>query len=613
MCYCRVALMTAIVALSLVLAATPGHAGEYSFPRVEIDAEVLSDGSLVVMEERTIHFSGSFQGMYHWIPITGQTEIVDISVSEGDTPYKFNPELQEGPAGTFYVIQRPDDTVYIDWSFHATDETRTFTLSYRMLNVVTVHEDVAEINHQFVGDEWERATDEVVVRLLLPEGADRDEIRAWGHAPPHGEVTIVGPGEVTWEISPLPAETCMEGRVVFPRHLVPDASVLSGQEALPGILAEEQALAEAADRRRALASMDRIAAPVILLLALIAVLWFWSTYGREFDSPFTGEYHHELPADYTPAELGVLCRFDRPGPEDLTATIVDLARRGHLKIEESQQEEQTPVRTIQNTVYLIQRLAGNDDLEPHEQSLVDFLFTQVPGDDDDEISFKDIYSYARILPEAFARFWDSWKSQLVEVSEVRGFFDITTRKARTVEFTLAGLLFVVGVLAFMAGLLPTGIGSVVGGAALGIGGMFLRRRSREGLEDFKRWQAFRRFLLHCSEMKHQETHSLAICEHYLPYAVTLGVKKEFLRQIEIAYPDLRDGSYHFGLGWYVCDARHASMEQVTSGLDNLGMYVRDSLRAAGGSSFMGLWGAGSGGRFSGSGGMRARGGGGGVR
>ncbi len=597
-----------MMALITVLAASPVHARQYSFPRLQIEAEIFPDGSMEVTEHRTAEFSGTFRGMNQWIYTTGPTELVDVSVSEGDTPYQLNPRAVEGPPGTFFVEQRAD-SVFIDWSFLVTDETRTFTLNYRLLNVVTVHEDVAELNHQFVGDEWERATDEVSVRLLLPGGAERDQVRAWGHGPLHGEVIIEGPGEVLWEIRPLPAATFLEGRVVFPPHLVPEGSVRSGEEALAGILAEEQVLAGAANRRRFLARLDWIAGPLVLLLSLVGVLWFWLKYGREFRPSFTGEYYRELPAEYTPAELGVLWRFGRPGPEDLTATIVDLARKGHLKLEESVREERGVLRTRHRTDYLIQRLEGDGGLEPHEADLLELLFERAAVEKD-ALSFSDISSYARANPRAFARFWEGWEAQLAAVGEERGFFDASTRTAQGGEVVLAVLLFILGVLAFVSGFFPTGVGSVAGGVALGIGGAFLRRRSREGMEDFTRWRAFRRFLLHFSEMQRHEVPSLVIWEHYLVYAVTLGVAEKVLKQLEIVYPNLRDGDYRFGMGWYVFGAGPASVVRMTSGLDSLGSSMQQSLRSAVGSRSSGV---GGGGGFSGGGGMGTGGGGGGVR
>lgn len=48
----------------------------------------------------------------------------------------------------------------------------------------------------------------------------------------------------------------------------------------------------------------------------------------------SGDYYRELPADYSPAEAGCLMRKGRLYPADFTATLLDLARRGHVSIED---------------------------------------------------------------------------------------------------------------------------------------------------------------------------------------------------------------------------------------------------------------------------------------
>ena len=219
------------------------------FLKLNISAEIMEDGSMVVAEERSAAFNGTFSGLYQWIYKQPGVEIVDVHVEEQGRFYKFNPGETYGPPGTYYIHDRPD-RFFVDWSFAATDELRTFTLHYRVMNAVKVHNDVAELYYKFVGDEWSVATEDVSVRLLLPAGAQPQDIRAWGHGPLHGEVSIVSGREVTWQISPLPAETFLEGRVTFPPQLVPFAALQTGREALPAILAEEERWARQANRER---------------------------------------------------------------------------------------------------------------------------------------------------------------------------------------------------------------------------------------------------------------------------------------------------------------------------------------------------------------------------
>ncbi|RQD78461.1 MAG: DUF2207 domain-containing protein, partial [Candidatus Syntrophonatronum acetioxidans] len=192
----------------------------YQINQVDVEAEILPDGSMQVREYFMVDFRGTYQGMFRWINKSQGMEVVDMVILEGGVPYEFNPGDTYGPAGTYYISDEPD-RFFVDWSFNATDQSRNFVLDYRILNAVTLHEDTAELYYQFFGDESDIDMGRVNVQLTLPEGADKESIRAWGHGPLYGEVTIESPRLVTWEVSPLPKRTFLEGRVLFPPELVP--------------------------------------------------------------------------------------------------------------------------------------------------------------------------------------------------------------------------------------------------------------------------------------------------------------------------------------------------------------------------------------------------------
>ena len=120
------------------------EARSYKFLKLVITAEILEDGSMVVAEERTTAFEGVYTGLYQWIYKDPGVEIVDVSVAENGIFYEFNPGTTYGPAGTYYITAEPG-RFYVDWSFEAGNEVRTFTLRYRILNAVQVHNDVAEL------------------------------------------------------------------------------------------------------------------------------------------------------------------------------------------------------------------------------------------------------------------------------------------------------------------------------------------------------------------------------------------------------------------------------------------------------------------------------------
>lgn len=102
-------------------------------------------------------------------------------------------------------------------------------------------------------------------------------------------------------------------------------------------------------------------------------------YGREYPPEHRPTYYRELPGDYSPAELGVLWSFGNPTPADFVATILDLARRGWILIEELRTEKprRLGLGTVEVRDYRVWRRATpprRDQMRPHEESLLGFLF-----------------------------------------------------------------------------------------------------------------------------------------------------------------------------------------------------------------------------------------------
>ncbi len=231
-----------LVLIGAILMAAAGpvcaDSRSYYFPQVLIEAEVNADGSMRVVEHRTFKFNGRYRGAWEYIYLKNYASIRDVLVGEQGQPYEQMPPGTQDIPGIFYVEEQPG-RIYIDWSFEANNEERTFTICYTVDNAVLVHQDVAELYYQFIGAKWEERTSYAQVALTLPGGASAEELKVWGHGPLQGNVSIEGGNRVVWEVKDLPRQTFLEGRVAFPVQLVPQATKVSGGEGWPGILAEE--------------------------------------------------------------------------------------------------------------------------------------------------------------------------------------------------------------------------------------------------------------------------------------------------------------------------------------------------------------------------------------
>ena len=167
----RTVLLIAFFLSSLLLFIPQVQAKEYSLDSAIINAVVQPDGSMEVTEQRVYDFQDDFKFVYEYLyhrpdqaldPHRSEPYQIRVkSVCDELECYSFLPadevnleERRENPPSTFTVVQ-DDEQTYIQWHFSANFEPKTFTVSYIVDNAITLHENVAELYWQFIGDEWE--------------------------------------------------------------------------------------------------------------------------------------------------------------------------------------------------------------------------------------------------------------------------------------------------------------------------------------------------------------------------------------------------------------------------------------------------------------------------
>lgn len=574
------------------------EARSHRFLDLEIEAQVGADGLVRVIESHTIQFQGEFSGMFQRFNTSRGVKISELLVSEEGVPYERIEGTKPGPPGTYYVDEKADE-VYVDWSFSARDKVRTFELRYTLANVVLKHEDVAELYYIFVGSDWDEPRDHVKVVLNLPYGAELEQIGAWGHGPLHGQVTIVSPRQIIWEVDSLPPRTFVEGRVVFPPFLVPGATRLTKENALDRILAEEAGKVAKVEKLQKRKKLDPYLATLAFLLGSSIIFYFSRRFGRN-GKGYQEKYYQKLPANYPPAELAILYRY-AVSHDDLIATILDLARRGFLSIEEISLKgvKKQDKYTYQFSRIMVSPEKGQE-LRSYENSVLTLLFSELEAD---VVSLEDFEQYLQKYPENFQKFWQSWSKLVEKSTEKYNFYDLKSRKQAGWFLipSFACLFLAIG--AFVWELNVSGVVlSALFILSLGLIISFAFRRSEQGHLEYTKWKAFRRYLKDFSRVEISRVGSLGIWEEVLPYAMTLGVATQLFDQLAIVFPNLEQNGYHFGSGWLLY-SQASGMNRIGAMTTSMQKSFTSTIQSSGS----------SGGGFSGGGGGGFGGGGGGVR
>jgi hypothetical protein len=220
--------MLALVFAALIAGplAVPAEAQDKSFdlPRAEVVADVQPDGSVLVTEEITYDFTGSFEGGYREIPLKGGMSVSDVSVSENGRRYAPGASTVLGSSGAPGTFGTADFgyAYRIVWHYRATDEERTFTVSYRLSGLAVAYDDVVDVYWQAWGEEWQEPLGSLVATMNLPGDPKKGDVKVFGHPASVSGETSLGPGGVSPTLIAIdvPPEQFVEMRVVFPRELL---------------------------------------------------------------------------------------------------------------------------------------------------------------------------------------------------------------------------------------------------------------------------------------------------------------------------------------------------------------------------------------------------------
>ncbi len=514
----------------------------FSIDRIAVDAEVLPDGSMLVTEEVTYTFSGaddqpfsvgtrSFEGGRH--PGT----VTEIAAYEGDrqldtllsTPWLYEWDIYPSPSGT-----------------------RTFRLEYKVVNAVQVWADTAELYWNWVG-RTSPAIGEWSATVSWPAGAG--DLRTWAHGPLDGVVHIDG-DEVIAAVDDVPAGQFVDTRTVGPTerfNVAPNAT-----PHLEQILRQEARNAEEANRARA--NADRIEnlrqlaariftvlmAPLILLAGLVFYL-VWNKWGRDPTRPADiGDYWREVPND-PPAVGAALLKWRTVDSDAFSATVLDLARRGYLRIERYVVDRKLlPDRTDHRFIATSPKVA--DDLLPFEQRVLRWLF----GSGKTSVTQDELVEKSKADPTAANKFWTSFKSDVQAELDRREYLVKGKGLAFAIHFLVVTLLAIISIVAIAVGALVAGLIGLAASLVLLPLGILHRSRTPAGTRRDSEWRALRRYLQDFSNLEEAPVGHLALWDHYLVAATALGVARELLEALETKFPEVLESNSV--APWYVMNA-----------------------------------------------------------
>lgn len=322
---------------------------------------------------------------------------------------------------------------------------------------------------------------------------------------------------------------------------------------------------------------------ILPVLVFIILLYLWNKKGRDPRGRGTIIPQYESPDNLPPGAMGVVLD-EKTDPKDISATIVDLAVKGYLKIKQIEEKK----IFSKSTDYEFTKLKEADkNLSDYEKKIFNNIF--------DSGSSKKLSD----LKNKFYTHLKEIKDTLYYLVVEKNYFPFNPDKVRLSYFIVGLVLAIIGgfgiFTAFFLGF--TAFSILLSGAIIMIFSRFMPRRTQKGAEVLEEILGFKMFLsvtekdrikFHNAPEKKPEQF-----EKFLPYAMVFGVEKEWAKQFE--------GIYNTPPSWYEGDFTTFSALYLAISLSSLSQAASTAIYShPGGGAGGGMSGFGGGG-FSGGG------------
>jgi uncharacterized membrane protein len=468
----------------------------WDFARFDTDIQVNPDASLTIRETQVANFYGSYHFLNRDLVTTkaagvggktcGRVRFSDIQVYDLEgNPYDKN----------LWSVEKTSDGKRVHIEFEAQDQQMGWIIEYRMAGAIIYYDDYDRIYFNSVSYDREVPIATSTTTVQLPEGTDTQNVSTDmyidSYNKPDSSDRGVDGDTLWWKVRNVKPYTTYTIDVSFPKGVV---------------------TAPLQFRDSFLLAMLALSA-LIILASLGYMLWLWRRKGRDVGGNDTEMVRYDPPPGLNPAIIGMLIK-EKPLLKDISATIVDLARRGYLTIFESG----TGSLFSHKTYGFTKKNNVQEGLLGYEKEIMDGLFES--GDQVTEADLKnEFYVHITTIQEGVTSEVMRKKLFFAEPAKVKKRF---SRIGSSIFLASLAFFLVMRVwwdLGWIWLLLPA---LLLSGLIVMIVGRAMPRRTPEGSQAYEHAKGFKDYLVTAEK---QELASMTAdnFQETLPFAMVLGV------------------------------------------------------------------------------------------
>ena len=564
-----------ILNLSPILFISPAFAQYFTINKFHSDIMIDEDSSVIVKETIDVEFHQSRHGVYREIPFKYRDELGKVIT----TPIRVFSVTDESGKAWKYQVKKTGPMIHI----RIGDEKRyvkgsqTYVVTYVVENVILFFNDHDELYWNVTGNYWKAPIKEASATVSLTTKNKSKNLMAAGYEGSYGSREECS--YETYENS---------GKFFTKRNLN---------------IGEGLTIAFGWDKRLVFppSSLKKFLWAInprenwVFLLPIFSLIFMANRWYRKGRDPKVREsvtVMYEPPKfdnkPLTPAEVGTLID-EKLDPRDITSTIVGLAVKGYIKIEETKKEGMI----FDKTDYYLRKVRGPDvDTSPFERELMERL---VPGGTPGILISNLKNKFYTNLP--------ALKKALYGELIRKKYFLSSPEKVRN-SYIVSGIIILVFAVIAFALLVPgSGVKSFIAGILTGTPVLafarFMPVKTRAGASAYMDILGFQEFMNRAEKDRLERIGDKNLFSKFLPYAIALDVADNWANAFEGIYQEPPD--------WFVSPvgfrtfSPYAFTHSLNSVTSNLSSAMFSAPRSSGGGGGFGGGGS-SGGGFGGGGG-----------
>lgn len=556
-----------------LLNASSVHAQE-KIDEFNVNISLVQDSSFVVTEEIVYNF-GSEQrhGIHRDIPYSYQR-----SGSKYNVRFKVLSVVNEEGKAWPYTVRKLGGKMKVkigDSEVYVTG-IKTYRLTYEVKRAINYFDDHDELYWNVTGDEWLVSITSATATITLPRAVKEDDIQLACYTGSFGSTDQVCSSEI---VSDTEISFTTDDKLFTYEGLTIIIGLPKGVLIKPGTWQQVQWF---------LIDNWSIAIPIIVLFSMF---YLWYSRGRDPRVRSTVIPYYEPPDKMPVGELGTIID-EKADLKDISATIIQLAIKGYLKIKEIEKKK---LFGKDRDYELIKLKEADKHLQEYEKKIFKGMF--------DVGKTRTVSS----MKNKFYVHLKKIKKALYELVVLDGYFFTNPEKVRQKYAILAALVIPIGVIIlFVLGNVVAGISTALAGVIAIVFSRYMPRKTKKGAEAHKQILGFKWFLS-VTETERLKFHNAPAkspkeFEEFLPYAMVLEVEKEWADQFKDMYvtpPEWYEGRPGTAFGaWYLASSLGLMSSNINSAMVTAPRGT--STAGFGGSGFGG--GGFSGGGFGGGGG-----------